>query len=67
MAAAGAADGDASRAKVAPPARLGTLKQLELLEGPVITAVKGAFVADQQGETSLLVGDPLKNPGQALG
>jgi hypothetical protein len=45
---------------------LGALEKTQLLEGPVITAVEGAFVADQHGQALLLIGNPLKDPGQAI-
>ncbi len=43
-----------------------TLEELQLLEGAVIGAAESAFVTDQQGEAVLVVGDVLKDPGEAM-
>jgi len=42
------------------------LKKVQLLEGLVVRAIESALVADQQGEGLSAVGEPLKDPGQAI-
>jgi hypothetical protein len=42
------------------------LQGLQLFEGPVMGAIQGAFVAHQQGEGLAVIGEFLKDPGDAI-
>jgi hypothetical protein len=42
------------------------LQGLQLFERPVMGAIQGAFVANQQGEGLAVIGQLLKDPGDAI-
>lgn len=49
-----------------PGLRAGRLEYVQLFKGTVEGAIQGAFVACQQGEALSVIGQPLKNPGEAI-